>query len=69
MTRTGIDILPQISGVDFDSAWERRVEDVIDAETDPNFFQNSFRNIPNHLTKNSPTPPSETPAPPCYFHP
>ena len=26
----GVDILTQISGVDFDAAWQRRVEDVID---------------------------------------
>ena len=29
----GIDILPDIPGVDFDEAWERRVESVIDPET------------------------------------
>jgi hypothetical protein len=29
----GFDILPELPGVDFDSAWERRVEAVIDAET------------------------------------
>ncbi len=29
----GIDILPGIPGVDFDAAWPRRVESVIDAET------------------------------------
>jgi hypothetical protein len=29
----GIDILPDIPGVDFDAAWERRVESVIDTET------------------------------------
>jgi hypothetical protein len=29
----GFDILPSIPGVDFDSAWERRVEGVIDPET------------------------------------
>jgi hypothetical protein len=29
----GFDILPDIPGVDFDSAWERRVEIVIDAAT------------------------------------
>jgi len=29
----GIDILPDIPGVDFDTAWERRVEDVIDPAT------------------------------------
>lgn len=28
-----VDILPDIPGVDFDTAWERRVEGVIDAET------------------------------------
>jgi len=34
-----VDILPDIPGVDFDSAWERRVEGVIDAETgDKAFF-------------------------------
>ena len=27
----GIDILTEISGVDFDAAWERRVEDVVDS--------------------------------------
>jgi hypothetical protein len=27
----GFDILPDLPGVDFDAAWERRVEDVIDA--------------------------------------
>jgi hypothetical protein len=29
----GVDILPDIPGVDFDAAWERRVEDVIDTTT------------------------------------
>ena len=29
----GFDILPDIPGVDFDAAWERRVEGVIDPET------------------------------------
>jgi hypothetical protein len=29
----GFDILPDIPGVDFESAWERRVEDVIDAKS------------------------------------
>jgi hypothetical protein len=29
----GIDILPDIPGVDFDAAWERRVESVIDPAT------------------------------------
>ena len=29
----GFDILPSIPGVDFDSAWERRVEAVIDSES------------------------------------
>jgi hypothetical protein len=29
----GFDILPSIPGVDFDAAWERRVEGVIDATT------------------------------------
>ena len=29
----GIDILPDIQGIDFDAAWERRVESVIDAAT------------------------------------
>lgn len=29
----GIDILPNIPGVDFDDAWERRVEGVIDEAT------------------------------------
>ena len=29
----GFDILPDIPGVDFDGAWERRVETVIDAGT------------------------------------
>ena len=29
----GFDILPDIPGVDFDAAWERRVEGVIDATT------------------------------------
>ena len=29
----GIDILTAISGVDFDAAWERRIEDVIDPAT------------------------------------
>jgi hypothetical protein len=29
----GFDILPDIPGVDFDAAWKRRVEDVIDAKT------------------------------------
>lgn len=28
-----IEILPQISGVDFDYAWERRIEEVIDEKT------------------------------------
>src|SRR5260370_40860694 len=28
-----VDILPEISGVDFDRAWERRVESIIDAES------------------------------------
>jgi hypothetical protein len=28
-----VDILPEIPGVDFDAAWERRVEGVIDART------------------------------------
>src|ERR1022692_2561263 len=29
----GFDILPDLPGVDFDAAWERRVEGVIDAKT------------------------------------
>ena len=29
----GVDVLPQISGIDFDDAWNRRVEGVIDEET------------------------------------
>jgi hypothetical protein len=29
----GVDILPQISGVDFDAAWGRRVEVVVDETT------------------------------------
>jgi Nucleotidyltransferase of unknown function (DUF6036) len=29
----GFDILPDIPGIDFDAAWQRRVEDVIDAAT------------------------------------
>jgi hypothetical protein len=29
----GFDILPEIPGVDFDAAWERRVEGVIDPKT------------------------------------
>ncbi len=29
----GFDILPDIPGVDFDAAWERRVEVVVDADT------------------------------------
>ena len=29
----GFDILPSIPGVDFDSAWERRVETVVDVDT------------------------------------
>ncbi len=29
----GFDILPDIPGVDFEAAWERRVEDVLDAAT------------------------------------
>src|ERR1051325_9942750 len=29
----GFDILPAIPGVDFDAAWERRVESVVDAAT------------------------------------
>ena len=29
----GVDILPGLPGVDFDAAWERRVEGVIDAES------------------------------------
>jgi hypothetical protein len=29
----GVDILPDIPGVDFDAAWERRVEGVIDAKS------------------------------------
>ena len=29
----GFDILPEIPGVDFDAAWERRVEGVIDPES------------------------------------
>jgi hypothetical protein len=29
----GFDILPDLPGVDFDSAWERRVEGVLDTET------------------------------------
>jgi hypothetical protein len=29
----GVDILPDIPGVDFDAAWERRVEGVIDTKT------------------------------------
>ena len=29
----GFDILPDIPGIDFDAAWERRVEGVLDAET------------------------------------
>jgi hypothetical protein len=30
---SGIDILPHIPGVDFEAAWERRVESVVDAAT------------------------------------
>ena len=30
---SGFDILPQIPGVDFDAAWERRVEGVIDPQS------------------------------------
>ena len=29
----GFDILPSLPGVDFDAAWERRVEGVLDPET------------------------------------
>jgi hypothetical protein len=29
----GFDILPELPGVDFESAWERRVEGVIDPQT------------------------------------
>ena len=29
----GFDILPELPGIDFDDAWERRVEDVIDSES------------------------------------
>ena len=29
----GFDILPDLPGVDFDAAWERRVEGVVDTET------------------------------------
>jgi len=29
----GFDILPDLPGIDFESAWERRVEGVIDAQT------------------------------------
>jgi hypothetical protein len=29
----GVDILPSLPGVDFDAAWERRVESVVDAAT------------------------------------
>jgi hypothetical protein len=29
----GIDILPEIPGLDFEAAWKRRIESVIDAET------------------------------------
>jgi hypothetical protein len=28
-----VDILPEIAGVDFDHAWQRRVMEIIDAET------------------------------------
>ncbi|MGA2134823.1 MAG: hypothetical protein ABSH50_21265 [Bryobacteraceae bacterium] len=28
-----VDILPQISGVDFDAAWQRHIEVVVDADT------------------------------------
>jgi hypothetical protein len=33
MPPTMVDILPEISGVDFDQAWRRRVMETIDAET------------------------------------
>ena len=36
----GFDILPDIPGVDFDAAWERRVEGVIDAATGLKAFFN-----------------------------
>jgi hypothetical protein len=29
-SRTGFDLLPAIPGVDFDAAWQRRVETVVD---------------------------------------
>jgi len=31
--RRGFDILPDLPGVDFEAAWERRVEGVLDAAT------------------------------------
>jgi hypothetical protein len=34
----GFDILPEIPGVDFDAAWERRVEGVIDPESGSKAF-------------------------------
>ncbi len=33
-----VDILPEIDGIDFDRAWERRVEGVIDAVTGQKAF-------------------------------
>ena len=33
-----IDVLPGIDGVDFDSAWERRIEGIIDPQTDLKAF-------------------------------
>lgn len=34
----GFDILPDIPGVDFDAAWERRTESIVDPETDLRAF-------------------------------
>ena len=35
---SGVDILPDIPGVDFDAAWEKRIEGVIDMATDQKAF-------------------------------
>jgi hypothetical protein len=52
----GFDILPAIPGVDFDAAWQRRVETVVDAPTGlkaafPCFFRNLLVHALAHVAK------------------
>jgi hypothetical protein len=41
----GFDILPDLPGIDFESAWERRVEGVIDSETGQKAFFISAKDL------------------------